>query len=180
MNSFTHQNQHKMDTSIILCYFKGTPIQMPAPMEEIKHASESMVKLMTPEQSLKGMGEEMLEELTKMEQQLVGAIGLHTSFDMRTIGKIWGDDYKHKINMWCVYVYFLVKIKMLKDDDMNGFQTISMPNAPPSMFKKKWIDTCVVCAKEGIYKKCSVCRKDRYCGAECQKADWKRHKAVHH
>ena len=169
-----------MDTTIILCYFKGTPVQMPFPMEAVKLGCEAMVKLMTPEQSLRGMGEEMLEELTKMEQDLVGKIGLHTSFDMRTNGKVWRDDYKSKIQTWCAYVYFLIKIKMLKNDDMNGFQTINMTNVPPSMCKKKWIDTCVVCAKQGIYKKCSGCKKDHYCGAECQKADWKRNKAVHH
>jgi len=169
-----------MDKSIILCFYNGTPIQMLIPMEAVKLASEKMVKLMTPEQSLKGMGEVMLEELKKMEQDLVGKIGLHTTYDMRTLGKIWGDEYKSKIVTWYLNVYFLIKIKMLKDDDRNGFQTIRMSGAPPSMCKKKWIDTCVVCAKQGIYKKCSGCKKDSYCSAECQKTDWKRHKAVHH
>jgi len=168
--------------TITNCYFNGTPIQMPFPMEAVKLGCEAMVKLMTPEQSLKGMGEEMLEELKKMEQELVNEFGLHGLFDMREVGKrVWRDNYVSKIQTWCAYVYFLIKIKMLKDDNMNGFQTITMPNVSTSMFKKKkFVDTCVVCAKEGIFKKCSGCKKDHYCGAECQKADWKRHKATHH
>ncbi|KAH0362828.1 hypothetical protein KCU65_g7791, partial [Aureobasidium melanogenum] len=35
---------------------------------------------------------------------------------------------------------------------------------------------CVVCSKPG--KRCAGCENIRYCGAECQKADWKIHKLV--
>ena len=39
---------------------------------------------------------------------------------------------------------------------------------------------CLVCGKTGVFKTCSKCHNDCYCGVECQKADWKRHKAQHH
>ena len=38
-------------------------------------------------------------------------------------------------------------------------------------------DSCAHCGKQGVgFKRCSVCKQDSYCGAECQKANWKRHK----
>jgi len=38
-------------------------------------------------------------------------------------------------------------------------------------------ESCVHCGKQGAgFKRCSRCKQDSYCGAACQKADWKRHK----
>ncbi|KAK7043352.1 MYND-type domain-containing protein [Favolaschia claudopus] len=38
---------------------------------------------------------------------------------------------------------------------------------------------CYVCRKKASMT-CLECKKDRYCGKACQKADWKRHKVAHH
>jgi hypothetical protein len=38
-------------------------------------------------------------------------------------------------------------------------------------------ESCAHCSKQGAgFKRCSVCKQASYCGAECQNADWKRHK----
>jgi hypothetical protein len=37
--------------------------------------------------------------------------------------------------------------------------------------------TCDVCGKEGELHKCGGCGRTRYCGKDCQKSDWKNHKA---
>ena len=38
-------------------------------------------------------------------------------------------------------------------------------------------DTCSQCGKQGTgFKRCSICKDASYCGAECQKAAWKKHK----
>ena len=42
---------------------------------------------------------------------------------------------------------------------------------------------CVGCEKnekelKTILKACTGCKKAKYCGKECQKQDWKRHKGV--
>jgi len=38
-------------------------------------------------------------------------------------------------------------------------------------------ERCVHCDKQGAgFKRCSRCKQACYCGAECQNADWKRHK----
>jgi len=38
-------------------------------------------------------------------------------------------------------------------------------------------ESCALCGKQGAgFKRCSRCKQASYCGAECQNADWKRHK----
>ncbi len=39
-------------------------------------------------------------------------------------------------------------------------------------------DTCAHCGKQGaaVLKRCSICKQVWYCGADCQKAGWRRHK----
>ena len=46
----------------------------------------------------------------------------------------------------------------------------------PDEKKGKTIVKCRRCRKETKLMKCSVCEKVYYCGATCQKDDWKRHK----
>ena len=39
------------------------------------------------------------------------------------------------------------------------------------------VASCAHCGKQGVgFKHCSVCKQASYCGAECQKANWKGHK----
>ena len=41
------------------------------------------------------------------------------------------------------------------------------------------VEICARCGKQGAgFKRCSRCKQACYCGAECQKADWKRHKTT--
>jgi hypothetical protein len=40
----------------------------------------------------------------------------------------------------------------------------------------KRADLCFVCKKEGSILRCSRCSKVTYCGRDCQRKDWKRHK----
>ncbi|KAJ7246269.1 hypothetical protein B0H12DRAFT_1126460 [Mycena haematopus] len=43
-------------------------------------------------------------------------------------------------------------------------------------------DACgrVGCGKRGVsFKRCSACKKIAYCGVECQREDWKKHKKTH-
>lgn len=79
----------------------------------------------------------------------------------------------------------------------------SIPLSDPILFKvKDWVDeaiakfrpeagahhkeeveayiakVCGHCGKSENLKTCNRCRLTRYCGPECQKADWKKHKAT--
>ena len=39
------------------------------------------------------------------------------------------------------------------------------------------VQICSHCGKRGLkLKRCSVCKQEFYCGAQCQNANWKRHK----
>jgi len=39
------------------------------------------------------------------------------------------------------------------------------------------VECCALCGEQGAgFKRCSRCKQAWYCGAECQNADWKRHK----
>ena len=45
--------------------------------------------------------------------------------------------------------------------------------------RMKLFHTCGFCKTGGReFKKCSVCKKVRYCSRECQKDDWKKHKPI--
>ena len=47
--------------------------------------------------------------------------------------------------------------------------------SPPAMADSA--ESCAHCGKQGVgFKRCSRCKHASYCGAECQNADWKRHK----
>lgn len=35
---------------------------------------------------------------------------------------------------------------------------------------------CAACGKEDVHNRCGVCKKSYYCGGECQKKDWPKHK----
>ena len=45
-----------------------------------------------------------------------------------------------------------------------------------SMFEPKV--ECSVCKKNGPMLKCAQCSTKLYCGRDCQKGDWKKHKKV--
>lgn len=40
-----------------------------------------------------------------------------------------------------------------------------------------YLESCVVCGTFDELKACQRCKKQKYCSVQCQKADWKRHKA---
>ena len=55
-------------------------------------------------------------------------------------------------------------------------------NLPPNL-EEKWKDRCWFCASQAkensSLMSCSNCKMAKYCGRNCQKSDWKRHKILH-
>jgi hypothetical protein len=170
-----------------LVFFNGSPLELVMPMSNLTQCGEEWILAGFKDgRTLKEMGDDCLKTMKEREKQCFDAFG-NRGVSLRDYAKVWGKDYAQKCAEWCIFVYVLIKLKYIKDDDMNGFQTLDFDGANIKDLRKAGIvstkqilNTCVVCATEGAFKKCSGCKKDYYCGAECQKADWKRHKAQHH
>jgi len=174
--------------SFTLVFFKGTPVQIPASPEKLKKNADDWLKAGFKDgRCLKEMGDDCLQIITGLEQRLVDTLGLDSFNTTRDYAKAWGDDYATSLAMWIICVCVLIKLKYIKDDNENGFQIIEMSKEHKNALvkagickKQRILNTCCVCAKKGAFKKCSKCKRDHYCGEECQKADWSRHKAKHH
>ena len=173
--------------NMTLVFFNGSPLQLPMPMSVLTEQSEAWILAGFKDgRTLKEMGDDCLKIMQEREAEAFRSFG-QRGVCLRDYAKLWGKDYALKCSEWCIFVYVLIKLKYIKDDDNNGFQNMDFQGASIAdlrqaglISKKKAIDTCVVCAVKGAFKKCSGCKKDYYCGAECQKEDWKRHKAQHH
>ena len=74
----------------------------------------------------------------------------------------------------CLSFYLCEKHK----DKINDHVVVcpKFPDVLPDEKKLKKIVKCRRCRKESKLMKCAVCKSVWYCGAQCQKDDWKRHK----
>ena len=58
---------------------------------------------------------------------------------------------------------------------MIGWDPGDLSCTAPAMAARS--ESCAQCGKQGVgFKRCSFCKIASYCGAECQNANWKRHK----
>jgi hypothetical protein len=174
---FYYTTADKMTTSS--AYYKGTPIQMLISIEDaMEHAQEMIDKGLALGMSIESQKKDYKEQLDNLEQELVDTFG-DTHYTIRDILRIWENDLP-KLSIWYLDIAALLIMKEIKNDNENGFFTMDDELLFKAGYKsKQMFNTCVVCAKKGAWKKCSTCKKDYYCGKECQKTDWKRHKATH-
>ena len=165
--------------SIASAYYKGTPIQMLISVEQAMESGREMIKLgLQMGESMETQKKDYKEQLDIMEQELVDAFGVVERRTLRDVQRLWGDKFESNLSLWYMDIAALLIMKVIKDDNDNGFLVINGDLS--KIFQRKAImNTCVVCAKRGSFKKCSICKTDYYCGEECQKTDWKRHKATH-
>ena len=66
---------------------------------------------------------------------------------------------------------------------LNGpVQDMAYARATVGAVRQSYSRTCGHCgqqeARPGLFKTCSMCRRQRYCGADCQKNDWEAHARV--
>ena len=163
-----------------LAFYNRTPIQMLITVPQAMDGAKKMITSM-----LKGGGHSLEEQkviykkqLDDMELEIFEIYGVEERRTIRDIQRLWGDKFEMKTALWYMNIAALLILKVIKDDNDNGFLVIEGDLS--KMCKRKAImNTCVVCAKRGSFKKCSICKTDYYCGEECQKTDWKRHKATH-
>jgi hypothetical protein len=165
--------------SIQSAYYNGTPLQMLISVEQAMKSGREMIKLgLQMGESMETQKKDYKEQLDIMEQELVDAFGVVERRTLRDVQRLWGDKFESNLSLWYMDIAALLIMKVIKDDNDNGFLVIEGDLS--KIFQRKAImNTCVVCAKRGSFKKCSICKTDYYCGEECQKTDWKRHKATH-
>jgi hypothetical protein len=180
-----------MEHSIHMAIFDGTIVQVPLDdLECIKNdARHNILNFQQSGMSDSDIGQNALATLRKQKKKLCR--DFPEDYDYTTLMKKWGKD---EASMWMLRWAVAVKIAvnmgvLIPDGKTNGLITIETGDEGIEILKslkvvvktkKSIFKTCVVCAKSEFCKTCSGCKKDYYCGAECQKADWKRHKAQHH
>ena len=171
-------------TTLRSSYFNGTGIQWLNGEENFVELILETDKLIKNElrdgRTLKEMGDTYFEIIKNMEQEIWDKCPRDKDITIRDIIRAFGDDWEGKTINWAICVLILIKLKRIRNDDNNGFLVQENVVLGGAYKLKTLLNTCVVCAKKGAFRKCSGCKKDYYCGAECQKSDWRRHKIENH
>lgn len=151
--------------SICLCFFNGTPIQVPV---EVYKPLEKMVvdQNETYDKYLTHMD---LFEATLCKHSIGGNVQERS---YAKAAKELGLDTPRFCSCWILMVYTLIKVGLIKEDNENGFLFIQ------GDIEKLKHDNCeMLCGlcRAPSKLKCGKCGQ-RYCCKEHQVSDWKKHK----
>ena len=179
-----------MTHNIHMALFDGTMVQVPVDdLETIKNdARLNILNYQKRGMSDHTIGQDAINTLRKQQAELCR--DFPEDYHFVSMMKKWGaEEAMLWIIRWAVTVKIAVNMGVIiPDGKTNGLITIQTGDEGIKYMeaqkflktKKDIFHTCVVCAKQGFFKKCSACKsKDKYCSPECQKADWKRHKQQH-
>ena len=110
-----------------LYFYKGTAfpvIYYGLPVKEVmKHAHEMIVSFLKDNMSLKKQVEIYKEQLDYIEGLMVKYANPTTEEGMEKVASILGKDLHIIGGLWCVNVCALLKLKAIKNDNMNGILT---------------------------------------------------------
>jgi hypothetical protein len=152
--------------SICLCFFNGTPIQVP--IEAYKPLEKGFMVL-NDEQY-----EEYFEQMTLFETTLckhsIGGVVKERSYDKAS--KELGLDKARFCSYWIIWVYGLIKGGRIKEDNENGFMFI---HGDVEELKHDNCEMLCGLCRAPSKLKCGKCGQ-RYCCKEHQVSDWKKHK----
>jgi hypothetical protein len=166
-------------------YFNGTGLQMFHDLDTCYEFADNCYKKM---KSINMTDEEIrsyvIRELSTMEREICDHFGEY-EYDTKELCKFWGALALKKYKSWSCCVIIGLKIKLFKNDDKNG--TLVRRDSVEGLLKAGYKAVAEnglwqPCSNEGCktphgnFKKCSKCKKVRYCCRECQVADWKKHK----
>jgi hypothetical protein len=174
-----------MTTTITKLFYNGTCLEVMGGRigrleveEKAKLSLERNIQIHT----LAEIKQICLKDLEELEADLFAHFG-DNEFDVKDAMKHWGANSIVNYCRWCFGIIILLKLKVIKNDNKNGWLEI---NAPTEVFKmmnlrtytpSKLFNTCECCGNKGTLKKCGSCKKVYYCGAGCQKSHWKTHKS---
>ena len=164
------------EMDIIFAVYDGIVIQTNQELDDITSFAKDCAKACLKNASRKVVGARIMSHLRPLAQSVRNSFEDVGNINLKKLARIWGENFSKNLNDWVAHISVLLALGLL-DKQNNGF----MIHWTSNYDAKKPFHTCVVCAKEGRHKVCPDCDSgDHYCGAECQKADWKRHKAQHH
>jgi hypothetical protein len=134
-------------------------------------------------QTLEQIKTECHQVLEQFHQEIIAYVGPEGEFTLKKLKKLWKEEFQLRCVLWYLNVICLLKLRVLKNDDMNGWQVITPEHMAILHMYGRITEAslaghkCAVCKKETT-NKCSGCRTVYYCGPECQNADWKTHKKL--
>jgi hypothetical protein len=161
---------------VVYAAYDGILIQTNQFLDDIIPFAEECAKTCLKHVSRKVAGAKIMACLRPLAQSVKNAFGDTQDINLKKLARVWGENFSKNLNDWVESIAVLLALGLL-DKATNGFLLHESSNYAV----KTPFHTCVVCAKEGRHKVCPDCDSgDHYCGAECQKKDWKRHKAQHH
>lgn len=174
----------------VVCYYDGTGLDVLnefQSVEEFQHwkverCESYIVNSLRNGKSISFIMTECQNALEMLHNEILCYVG-NEEFTLKTLKKLWKEKFITKCGMWYMNVACLIKLGVLQNDEMNGWQILS--SEVVDFLKASGIaieaslcgHKCEVCKKE-TSNKCSRCRTIYYCGAECQRVDWKCHKTT--
>ena len=105
----------------VLVFYKGTfvPIDIKVLNQVKEHKPVELA--LRHGFSLEQQAKDAFEQLDMIEQKLVKYSKGKEIFIQHAFRNIFKDDAETMMSLWVLNVYSLVRMKKLKDDDMNGF-----------------------------------------------------------
>lgn len=114
-------------TQIWILYYKGTGLEMPFnnPNMVIRHAENTIAEGLKMGISLETQKRRTLEDLNEMEEFLSKTF-MNNGWCGEDLKRIIGDeDFARFCTKWLINVVCGLKLKLIKNDEMNGHQYIN-------------------------------------------------------
>ena len=162
-------------TTNTFLFFNGTGLDCLMSKESAIKNADVGIKDMLSRFSMSFLKKELYSRLEQKEAELRKQFpDGHT---MKQVLKFWGGDAFENFIEWQTSIIFLLKTKVVQNDDNNGWLVIALPIGSNKTVKlRKLFQYCGGCGKCANFKTCSGCKKVHYCSTECQNAHWKTHK----
>lgn len=174
-----------------VCYYDGTGIDVLNEFSsvdefetwKVEKCESYILKSLRRGSTMDFIKNECRSALEYLHKEIIDYIGLEGEFTLKKLKKLWKEDFLVNCGIWYMNVACLLKLRVLQNDDMNGWQVIT-PEHMAILHRygrlteaSLTLPKCSVCQKETT-DKCSGCRTVYYCGPKCQNADWKAHKKI--
>ena len=115
------------DTITVLVFYKGTPLQYSNKQYDLMHrkGNEMIVSGLRNGVSLEQQKKDYLNQLDFIEEKICFISNNDEIFEEKLIAN-WGkEEYLKSKMLWFMNIEALIKLKVLNDDDKNGFLVIS-------------------------------------------------------